>query len=242
MGIDISSRSTGWSVIEGDKLIKYGKINPSGKMTTAQKMYLFSVELRKVIDEHQPDEIAIEDVVQVRGVSVLKLLARFNGVAIIESYRHLQRDPTLFIPSEWKKLVEGCTGSSKKAQVQLSICIKYGLLSQEKIDSYSKRIEEAKKEFGDDCESSRQEIKLLRKALKKCKRKDSGNIEKIHELENQIEELTKSQVKNKKVDKKKFSEVFDKISIDIYTETAINEDIADSVGVAIAFQKVGSQE
>jgi Holliday junction resolvasome RuvABC endonuclease subunit len=124
MGVDISSRSSGWSIIENDKLLEYGLIVPQSKsMTNAQKMYLFQVELRKIIDAKQPDEIAIEDVIQVRSISVLKLLARFNGIAIIESYRYTQKEPDLYEPSKWKSIM-GCGGGAKKCEVQLSICQK----------------------------------------------------------------------------------------------------------------------
>jgi len=244
MGIDISSRSTGWALIQGDKFVDYGKINPTGRMTNAQKMHLFHVELRKIIESKQPDEIAIEDVVQVRSVSVLKLLARFNGIAIIEAYRKLQKDPVLFEPTKWKTYVDGCTGSSKKCQVQLAICQKYGLLTQEKIDAYKIRINDALmklKTCGDD--DSKGQLKQLKKELRRCKKRDSSNKEKITDIEQKIDKLKQQNVKSKKVDKKKLSEVFDKISVDIYTETSINEDIADATGVAIAFQKTnGNQE
>lgn len=237
MGVDISSKSTGWSLIEGDKLLEYGKINPTGKMSNAQKMYLFHVELRKIIDRLQPDDIAIEDVVQVRGVSVLKLLARFNGIAIIEAYRKLQREPQLYVPSEWKAKLEGCTGSSKKCEIQLAVCIKYGLLTAEKVAAYQTRIDAAKSKMGECNSDVREQLKALIKVCKKCKKKEPENVQKIQELEAKIETLKVAVVDAKKAGKKDMSEVFDHISMDIYAETSINDDIADAAGVAIAHQK-----
>lgn len=243
MGVDISSKSTGWALIQGDNLVEYGKINPTGKMTNAQKMNLFQVELRKIIESKQPNEIAIEDVIQVRSVSVLKLLARFNGIAIIEAYRQLQKDPTLFEPARWKTFVDGCIGSSKKCEVQLAVCRKYGLLTQEKIDAYQTRIDDASAKLkscdGDDTKS---QLKQLKKDLRQCKKKDPSNKEKLTDIENKIDEIKEQNVKSKKVGKKELSVTFDKISVDIYTETSINEDIADATGVAIAFQKTNVNE
>jgi Holliday junction resolvasome RuvABC endonuclease subunit len=235
MGIDISSRSTGWSIIEGDKLLEYGLIMPSGKsMSNAQKMYLFQVELRKIIDSKLPDAIAIEDVIQVRSVSVLKLLARFNGIAIIEAYRHTKTEPVLFEPSKWKSMLSdyGCSGSSKKAEIQNAICLKYALLSSEKIAAYKKRIDEAKEVLGGCCDNVREQMKIIKKELKKCK--DENRKKQINE---EIKELQEKFIKDKKGGKKDTSEVFDKISTEIYTETGVNEDIADATGVSIAYQK-----
>lgn len=235
MGVDISSRSTGWSIIQGDKLIEYGKVNPTGKMSVAQKLFLFHIELKKLIERYKPDEIAIEDVPLVKSVSVAKLLARFNGVAMIEAYRHLQRDPVLFEPSKWKTYVEGCTGSSKKCEVQLAICKLFGLLDDKKIKYYQERIDEAKSEAKEgSCETS-DEIKSIKKQLKKVKK--AGDNVLIAELETKLKTISEFSVKSKKSKKKDMSDAFDQISMDIYTETSINEDIADSIGVAIAFQK-----
>jgi len=237
LGIDISSKSTGWALIESDKLVEFGKINPTGKMTSAQKLCLFGIELKKIIEKHKPDNIAIEDVVQVKSVSVVKILARFNGVAIVEAYRFLQRDPTLFEPTKWKKMIDDCSGSSKKCEIQLAICKKYNLLSKEKIKLYQKRIDEAKEELKNiDTKEIKAEIKQLKKDLKKAK-KNKDNIE---EISNKINVMTNELNIKRKQGKKQLNTTFDKISLDIYTETSINEDIADSIGVAIAFQKNAS--
>ena len=140
MGIDISSKSTGYGLIDEQKLLEYGKIQPNHSMTSAQKLCLFSVELKKIIEKHRPDEIAIEDVVQCSSVSVTKILSRFNGIAIMEAYRYLQKDPPLYAPTQWKKCLKNCTGSAKKCETQLAVCIKYELLSSDRIKFYQEKI------------------------------------------------------------------------------------------------------
>lgn len=233
MGIDISSRSTGWSILQGDKLVEYGKVNPTGKMTTSQKLFLFHVELKKIIERHKPDEIAIEDVPLVKSVSVAKLLARFNGVAMVEAYRHLQKEPALFEPSKWKKLVEGCTGGSKKCEIQLAICKMFKLLSENRIEYYREKIDDVKRNSPDP-EDIKDELKSLKKQMKKAHKQN--DLVTISQLEVQIETIKSSVVKDKKKKKREMSNGFDQISMDIYTETSINEDIADSIGTAIALQ------
>ena len=234
MGVDISSRSTGWSIVQNDKLLEYGKINPTGKtMSAAQKMFLFHIELKKLIERHKPDEIAIEDVPLVKSASVAKLLAKFNGIAVIEAYRHLQRDPILYMPPEWKTYVEGCTGSSKKCEIQIAICKIFGLLSTDKIQAYQERITEAKNEAKEGSNEAKDEVKSIKKQIKKAKKSGAD----VSELETKLKLASESATRCTKSKKKDMSEAFDQISMDIYTETGINEDIADATGVAIAFQK-----
>jgi len=242
LGVDISSRSTGWSLLDGDKILDFGKVNPTGKLSSANKLFLFAVELKRIIERCKPDEIAIEDVVQVKSVKVAKILARFNGVAIIESYRYLQRDPTLFEPSAWKKQMDNCTGGSKKSEVQLAVCRKYKFLTSDRLQYFQEKIDAARSKFKDSNEESGNSLKDLKKQLKKCLKKDPDNKNKISELTKQIESASNISTKSRKLKKKEMNEAFDKISMDIYTESSINEDIADSIGVAYAFQKLGSSQ
>jgi Holliday junction resolvasome RuvABC endonuclease subunit len=226
MGIDISSKSTGWGVIDNGKLSEFGKINPTGTMTHAQKLYYFHVELERVISRQKPDEIAIEDVVQVKSVSVAKILARFNGVAIVEAYRYLQRDPIMFEPTEWKKLVVGF-GTAKKCETQLFVCEHYGLLPKDKIVFYGQAINEIKAGLGENNDAKKVDLKLLKKQLKKCK-----DEVQIKQIKDQIENAKVQNDTSRKKNKKDASKLFDDISMKIYTESSINEDIADAICVA----------
>jgi crossover junction endodeoxyribonuclease RuvC len=238
MGIDISSKSTGWSLIEGDKLLEYGKIEPSKKMSLGQKLCLFGNEISKIIARHKPNEIAIEDVVQVSSVSVTKILSRFNGVAIIEAYKYLQRDPPLYAPSEWKKML-GCGGGAKKCETQLFVCTMFGLLSKERIEHYKSRIDKIKAFVGD--EDTKKEQKQLLKQLKKQLKKATDNAESAI-IKAKIDTLTEEKGAKAKANKKAASEEMDKISLEIYSETSINDDIADSIGVAVARQTLSKQD
>lgn len=231
LGLDISTRSTGWSLIEDDKLLEYGKIVPSGSMSNAAKLHLFSIEISKILNKYNPDFIAIEDVVQVSSVSITKILARFNGVAILESYKYNQKDPQLYEPSKWKKLL-GLSGGAKKCEIQIQICRLYNLLSKDKIDHFNKLINSNKELKNDNIvESKRKEILDLKKKLKKEKDKDI-----VQEINKNIIFISK-EIKQLTIDlKKNINNVFDKLSQDIYIETGINEDIADASGVAVVYK------
>lgn len=229
MGIDISSKSTGWSVIDGDKLLEYGKINPTGSMTSTQKMVYFHNELERVIIKQKPNEIVIEDVIQVKSVSVTKILARFNGIALVEAYKYNQKEPVLFEPTEWKKLVTG-SGNQKKCEIQIFVCEKYNLLSKEKIEFYKSKINNIKNQLSESNDSVKINIKNLKKQLKKA-----DNV-KIKEIQLQIKNAKEQNIINRKKNKKDVSKLFDDISMSIYTESSINEDIADSICVALAHE------
>jgi len=232
LGIDISSNSTGFALIQGDKLLEYGKINPTGSMSAFAKMYLFSVELDKLMLKYSPDYIGVEDVIQVSSVSVTKILSRFNGIALVSAYKFNNKDPRLFIPSEWKKSI-GLTGIVRKCETQLFVCQKYNLLSLEKIKQYSNKIRENfEKKNEEQIEDLRKQNILLKK--KKNKEKDSSNLELINVNIQNVKDLI---VKLSKDLKKQINKVFDDISTEIYVETGINEDIADAVGISLAYQK-----
>lgn len=228
MGLDISSKSTGWCVINDDGILDYGLIQPSSKMSLAQKMYLFYVEIGKLIEKYQPHSIAIEDVVDVMNISVTKTLARFNGVAIIKAYECTKTDPILYKPSEWKKSLDGCTGGSKKCEIQLSICKIFNLLDEDKCIKYLKRIREIlNKKVNDD------ELKKLRVKINRLKKKKDFNKNEIVELTKQVKLLEKDVNKNRQELKKIQNKELEKIDIEIYSLTGISNDIADAFGVAL---------
>lgn len=232
LGIDISSRSTGVALIEGKDLLEYTKINPTGTMSNSARMYLFLVELDKLILKYQPDFIAVEDVIQVSSVSVTKILARFNGIALISAYGYNKKEPRLFVPSEWKKIV-GLKGVVRKCQTQLFVCEKFKLLSEDKIKEYRQKIQINFETNNDNI------IKTIRKELdflKRTKKKEQDAVT-LETMDNRIKEITSEIVKLRKSSKKEANKIFDDISMQIYIDSGINEDIADATSIAIAYQK-----
>lgn len=227
LGLDVSSVSTGWGLIEDDKLIEFGKINPMQKMSHAQKLHLFDVELTKLMAKHKPDLIAIEDVVHVASISTMKILARFNGIAIKVAYSHNQKEPTLVEPTKWKVMLDGCTGSAKKAQVQLAICKIFNLISDDRYSFYSNKIDAI---FADN-KSIDTDLRGLKDEMKKAKKKNM--VDRVLELEKLIDGLTDGMERNKKQVKKKFDDALSMVSLEIYTETGLNEDEADALGIAL---------
>jgi|GEM_PF-3576103 len=233
MGIDISSRNSGWCVIDGKELIEYNVIHPSSKMSMSQKLNLFNGELEKIISQHKPDNIAIEDVIICRSAKTAIVLGRFNGVALRLAYAHNQKEPSLYVPSEWKKSLLGCDGSSPKAEIQLSICEYFDLIKPDRFDYYIEKVNDAKSILAS---VDKGELYHLRKCLASEKRKKDSDSTKIKNIERQINKSKKSVEVDLKERKKLMSSELESVSLEIYSETGISDDIADSIGVALKCQ------
>jgi crossover junction endodeoxyribonuclease RuvC len=235
MGVDISSRNTGWCVVDVDelnkiKLVDYGAIHPSTKMTMCQKITLFDFELDKIIKKYCPDEIAIEDVILCKSIKTAILLGRFNGVALRLAYSFNRKEPSLYIPSEWKKSLLGCDGGSSKAEIQLSICETFDLITEKKYQYFIHKINEAKMVVA---ELDREELKVLRSRLASEKRKKESDKKQIKFYEKEISNVKRSFDVQLKDRKKQMDNELESVSLEIYTETGISDDIADSIGVAL---------
>ena len=100
-------------------------------------------------------------------------------------------------------------------------------------------IYESRSDTNVDISLVQEQIKQLKKGLKKEKKENGKDSVEYKNKEKQYKELSNILKNTRQNGKKQLSEKFDKISLDIYTETAVNEDIADAIGVAIAFQKDG---
>lgn len=142
LGLDCSSKSTGWGLIDSQELIEYGKINPTDVVLHCQKLNLIYIEINKLLSHYKPDHISIEETVYVKNSKAFRVLSRIQAIALLASYQYLRKEPVLYEPSHWKKELEGCKGNSKKCEIQLSICRIYSLVECERIKYYENKISE----------------------------------------------------------------------------------------------------
>lgn len=128
LALDVSSSSTGYAVLRGGRWrqssTSFGWIKTSAKLSMPERLKVFRDELETIIGRVKPDVIAIEDVFSSRNVSTMKLLARFNGVAVELSRRYLGRDPLIALTSQIRSTLE--CGKSKEEAFAF-ICQKYKL-------------------------------------------------------------------------------------------------------------------
>ena len=86
LGVDPGLRHTGWGVItvDGPRLgwVAHGVIKPETTMDLADRLACLAMELRKVVDQHAPDEAAVEETfVNINPKSTL-LLGQARGAAM----------------------------------------------------------------------------------------------------------------------------------------------------------------
>jgi len=97
LALDVSSSSTGYAVLRSGRwrnLDKnYGLIKIPTTHSLPKRLVLFRNELHALIKRIKPTHVIIEDVFSGRNAATMKLLARFNGVAIELCRRTLRRDP-----------------------------------------------------------------------------------------------------------------------------------------------------
>jgi len=94
LSLDISSSCTGWSFISNRRSsLKFGTIKPDSKITTTEKLHYFREELLKLFKRFKPTYVVLEDTFLGINPKVVKLLAKFGGVAEQAVYEHCKQIP-----------------------------------------------------------------------------------------------------------------------------------------------------
>lgn len=128
LALDVSSSSTGFAVLRDGRWNKsatsYGTIKISSKLTLPKRLVEFRDEVQSLIKRVKPTVIVIEDVFSGRNVSTMKLLARFNGVAVEVSRRAIKRDPIIALTAKVRANLECGRGKDDAFEY---ICSRYNL-------------------------------------------------------------------------------------------------------------------
>ncbi len=119
LGIDPSSRATGYGLIEsGEKdpiVLAYGAIKPPARAALPAKLLAIKSGIAGLIALHRPDEIAVENPFLAKNIKTALLLGQVRGavlVAVAEAALPLYE----YSPLEIKKAVTGF-GQAEKGQV-----------------------------------------------------------------------------------------------------------------------------
>lgn len=81
LGLDISSNSTGWAVLDDDKLVDYGVITTTGY--DVGKLIDFYSQLNNILSDFTDIEwVGIEDT-YVQNIVTTKVLSTYHGVALL---------------------------------------------------------------------------------------------------------------------------------------------------------------
>lgn len=129
LGIDCGTECTGWGVIESDgrrhRVLAHGVIRTAVKKPLEQRLAAIARGLRAVLQDHQPDAAAVEEVFYSQNVKTALKLAHVRGVALLAV---AEADIALgeYSPLAIKVSVVGY-GRAEKQQVQLMVRTLTGL-------------------------------------------------------------------------------------------------------------------
>ena len=120
MGIDPGSRVTGYGIIQkqGEHLswINDGEISPPRDLSLYEKTFFIFLELKKLIQVYNPEELAIEDIFYYKNAKSFVKLGHIRGAIVIASF--LCKVPIFeYTPLQVKKAVTGY-GNATKEQVK----------------------------------------------------------------------------------------------------------------------------
>ena len=103
MGIDCSSTTIGWCVLEVDSNITFidaGYVKPIKTGNIIERLVDTRNKFKLIIETHKPDSIAVENIIEfMQGKSTAKtiiMLTSFNRMICLLSYDFLNKSPELF--------------------------------------------------------------------------------------------------------------------------------------------------
>lgn len=131
LGLDISSVSTGYCIINNGRLLKnaIGTITLNSKLEMGDKLLQFENKVKELIKKYKPNYIIIEDIFRGPNIKTFKTLAMFRGVCFKVVFEETGKNPVSMMPTEARKVV-GTTGTKKEDAFDF-IIKKYSLASYE---------------------------------------------------------------------------------------------------------------
>lgn len=123
LGIDCGTERTGWGVIDSDgrshRVLAQGVIRTAVKSPLEQRLAAIARGLRDVLQNHQPDAAAVEEVFYSQNVKTALKLAHVRGVALL-AIAEAQIVLGEYSPLAIKVSVVGY-GRAEKQQVQMMV-------------------------------------------------------------------------------------------------------------------------
>ena len=132
MGLDTSTTSTGYAIIENNKILKSGTVKPNKKLDSIERIICIEKEIKRLYDEFKPDFIVIEEMVAFRNANSMRILIGLIYHMIIE----FEKKEALVVPvrpSEWRKVC-GIKGKNRGELKENAIKYIY--------EKYNKKVEE----------------------------------------------------------------------------------------------------
>ena len=127
LGLDTSTTSTGYCVMEDNKILAYGVIKPKKSLDVIDRIIYIENEIKSIIKAKSVEYVCIEDLVSFRNAYATKGLA---GLLMHIQIELRKRDMLVITvrPSEWRKgIVKGRIRQELKSSAIEYIKNKYDL-------------------------------------------------------------------------------------------------------------------
>lgn len=120
LGIDPGTGRVGWAVLEKEKgkesLLAYGCIETKTNTPLPERLEIIFMKVRELISDHQPAEVAVEELFFTNNVKTAMSVGQARGVVLL-ACRLEGRESFAYTPSQVKMAVTGY-GNADKKQVQ----------------------------------------------------------------------------------------------------------------------------
>lgn len=103
LGLDTSTTSTGYAVLDNDKLISYGTIKTPKKVDLIDKIIYIEEHIKQIIKAKKIEFIVIEDLAMTRSAATTKALSGLLYDLLVE-FRKREILVVTVRPSEWRKV------------------------------------------------------------------------------------------------------------------------------------------
>lgn len=121
LGLDTSTTSTGYAVLDNGKLISYGTIKTPTKADLLDRIIYIEEKIKQIIKAKEVEFIVIEDLAVTRSASTTKALAGLLYHLLIE-FRKRELLVVQARPSQWRSV---CNIKGKTRQELKSNAIKH---------------------------------------------------------------------------------------------------------------------
>ncbi len=128
LGVDPGTVLLGYGVVEGTgraRLVGCGVLKAGARLPVEQRLVTLFEAVGRVIDEVQPDEVAIEDPFAGINVRSAFMIGRAQALAILAA-AHRGLPVSYYSPAEVKRHVSGY-GRGDKEQVRTMVMLELGL-------------------------------------------------------------------------------------------------------------------
>ena len=128
LGLDTSTTSTGFAVMENGKIISYGTIEPPKKLELLDRIIYIEEYVKQIIKAKEVDYVIIEQLAVMRSANTTRVLAGLLYHLLIE-FRKRDLLTVLVRPNEWRAKchIKGKTRPELKRNTINYVLDKYGV-------------------------------------------------------------------------------------------------------------------